>query len=72
MPKPLQQECQSVLMDIYITEDQIKKKLSGLLPSNSPGPDDIHPGCIKKLADVIAKPLQTIVNTSLQTHKLPV
>ena len=25
IPKPLQQECQSVLMDIYITEDQIKR-----------------------------------------------
>ena len=70
-PKPPQQEYQSVLKDIYITEDQIKKKLSGLLPSKSPGPDDIHPGFIKELADEIAKPLQTIFNTSLQTHKLP-
>ena len=57
-PKPPQQEYQSVLKDTYITEDQIKKKLSGLLPSKSPGPDDIQPKFIKELADAITKPLK--------------
>ena len=57
--------------NISITEDRIRKKLRGLLPSKCPGPDDIHPSLLKELADVLAKPLETIFNTSLQTHRLP-
>ena len=36
-------------------------------PNKSPGPDGIHPKALKELAEILAKPLTIIFNTSIQT-----
>ena len=62
---------QSILDDIEITEEIIKKKLEKLNVTKSPGPDNIHPRVLKELAACLAKPLLIIFKTSLRTGRLP-
>ena len=40
-------------------------------PNKSPGPDGIHPKALKELAEILAKPLTIIFNTSIQTGIVP-
>ena len=36
-------------------------------PNKSPGPNGIHPKALKEFAEILAKPLTIIFNTSIQT-----
>ena len=71
IPGPKMQYYEAPLNTMHITEDQILKKLKQIKTAKSPGPDQLHPKLIKELADVLAKPLAIIYNTSLQTRTLP-
>ena len=44
------------LVDVIITEEKVKKKLSGLKPSSAPGPDKVWAKVLHSLSDVLAKP----------------
>ena len=56
---------------IYITMDEIKKRLSKLDPNKAKGSDDIHPWLLKELADIVAEPLCLLFKLSFQTSSLP-
>ena len=56
---------------MHITEGQVVKKLKAIQLAKSPGPDQLHPKLIRELADVLAKPLSIVYNTSLQKRTLP-
>ena len=71
IPGPKTQKYDVPLNTMHITEEQILKKLRKIQTAKSPGPDQMHPKLIKELADVLAKPLSIIFNTSLQTRTLP-
>ncbi len=51
--------------------EDIEKKLRGLNPSKSPGPDKVCTSILKETAQVIAKPLAIIFQTSMDTSILP-
>ena len=59
------------LLNINITEEMVKKKLSKLKICKSPGPDGLHPRVLKELTDVIYKPLYLIYLFSLDKGQLP-
>ncbi len=61
----------SILDNIDISEDDIRKRLLKLNISKSPGPDGLHPRVLKELANTIARPLMRIFQTSLTEGKLP-
>ncbi len=54
-----------------ITEKQIKEYLNNLDPTKAAGPDKVHPRVLRELSEVLAKPLQTIFNSSLRTGVVP-
>ena len=56
---------------IEITEAMVKKKLDGLNPNKSAGPDGLHPRVLRELSEVISKPLTTIMHKSLTEEQLP-
>ena len=49
----------------------MKKKLKDLDASKSGGPDGINAGILKELSDVIADPIATLFNRSMNEGKLP-
>ena len=57
--------------NVKITEEMVNEKLSNLIKTKSAGPDGIHPRVFWELSDVIAKPLTTIFNSSLQQREIP-
>ena len=59
------------ITDINITTDEIKKALSSLNCTKSPGPDNIHPKILKELASELALPLKILFDKTLKTGKLP-
>ena len=61
----------SVMDDINITENGIRKLLKDLDPSKSPGPDNIGPRVLKELADDIAPILLLIYHRSLASGEVP-
>ena len=61
----------SKVINIEITQELIQKKLCKLNVNKSPGPDNLHPGVVKELADVLVKPLHIIFNLSLRLGKIP-
>ena len=71
LPQPNELEIQSRLTDLGITEESVKKKLSKLRTDKNLGLDGVHPLVLKNLATVLAGPLVSIFNTSLQTGKVP-
>jgi len=56
---------------IVVNEDDVYKQLSTLNENKSPGPDNIHPAVLKKMAGVWTYPLTTLYQNSLQTGTLP-
>ena len=50
----------TILADIEFTEEGVRKKLSKLKISKSPGPDGHHPRVYQELAEVISSPLYSL------------
>ena len=60
------------LVNMVITEEMVLDKLQNIEKSKAAGPDDVSPDYLKEMAQQIAKPLQRIFTTSLETAKIPV
>ena len=58
--------------NLIITEEMVLDEILLLKISKSPGPDDIHPIMLVKLAPLLAKPLTFLFNTTLRTGKIPI
>ncbi len=56
---------------MHITEEEVQKRLSKLKTSKSPGPDGLHPLILKETADIIAYPLMSLFQSSLDEGVLP-
>ena len=61
----------SGMEDFAFEVTNIKKILSDLNPSKSPGPDDLHPRVYKELADVLAIPLTMLYNKCVESGEIP-
>ena len=61
----------SILRDIEITEEMVKKVLTNLNVNKSAGPDGITPRLLKKCSESLTKPLTMIFRKSLQTGDVP-
>ena len=59
------------LTDVNITEEKVRKKLSGLKPSAAPGPDKVWARVLHSLADVLAEPLAYVYNKLLEEEAVP-
>jgi len=59
-PRPLQ---------VPISSDEIVKALSSLKNGRATGPDNLPSECLKYLAEDVALPLATIINTMFQKHE---
>ena len=69
--KVIPNKTESKLLNIEVTQDIVKKKLSKLKIGKNPGPDGIHPRVLKELLEVISLPLTIIFKTSIAHGKLP-
>lgn len=56
--------------DWKITEEIVQEQLSALSSQSSPDPDGIHPHFIKQCAVTLAKPIENIINASLDKGSL--
>ncbi|KFV81576.1 hypothetical protein N308_13167, partial [Struthio camelus australis] len=54
-----------------VEEDQVREHLNKLDIHKSTGPDEIHPGVLRELVDVIARPLSIIFERSWRTGEVP-
>lgn len=61
----------TVLENITVFEDEIKRYIEKMKISKSPGPDAFHPRHLKELKDVISGPLAKIFNKSLNEGIVP-
>jgi hypothetical protein len=59
------------LQGVDISVEDVRKKLTGLKVSKSPGPDGIHPRVLKELSDELSIPLQHIFVKSVSEGILP-
>ena len=56
---------------VYFTEEQITKKVLGLKPTSSAGPDHISSKILKENIEALSAPLTKIFNKSIQTSEVP-
>ena len=61
----------SVINEIEINLDIVKKKLDALLINKSSGPDGLSARELKEMSDVIAMPVYILFKNSLQTGAIP-
>jgi hypothetical protein len=59
------------MQDLYISPENVVKKLNALKISKSPGPDGLHPRVLKEVCSEISQPLSLIMNKSLKEGVLP-
>ena len=57
--------------DLIVTEESVFKKLSALIPTKAPGPDDVPGWLLKENADILERPITTIVNSSFRETRVP-
>ena len=59
------------LTDLIISKEAVENKLKKLDANKANGPDQIPPRVLKELSSVIAEPLTTLFNQSIQEGKVP-
>ena len=57
--------------DLQFDTTDVEKLLSALVPNSAPGPDELHPLLLQKLADIVAAPIAHIFRLSLDEGHLP-
>ena len=70
-PQLARRDIKVAMPHLETTEAMVKKKLDGLNPNKSAGPDGLHPRVLSELSEVISKPLATIMQKSLTEEQLP-
>ena len=58
-------------LNLVITKEAIRKKMSELKANKSPGPDSMHPRVMKELVEVLVNPLYLIFQLSIKLGKIP-
>ena len=71
IPEPKQQETSAAIHTTFFSEARIKKKLTTLNTSKSPGPDNLHSRVLKEVAQSIAKPIQQLFSLTMNKGSLP-
>ena len=71
IPEPKQQETSAAIHTTIFSEARIKKKLTTLNTSKSPGPDNLHSRVLKEVAQSIAKPIQQLFSLTMNKGSLP-
>ena len=61
----------SKMKNIVIDQNGVHKQLKSLNPHKAAGPDGISPRVLQELADVLAAPLTTLFQTSLDKATVP-
>lgn len=61
----------SPLIDLNITEEKVKKKISALRPNAAPGPDRVTPKLLQSVNDAICSPLTMLFRQSLSEGCVP-
>ena len=61
----------TTLEQYTITQEEVRKKLSKLNPSKSPGSDNIHPRVLREMSNVLDKPLTVLYQTTLESGRIP-
>ena len=62
---------QTKISSIVFPVEAVEKKLKNLNANKSPGPDELHPRLIAELAEILSEPLTILLNSSLQSGKIP-
>ncbi|RUS84500.1 hypothetical protein EGW08_007739 [Elysia chlorotica] len=57
--------------DMYVTEEDVIKKLNRLDPNKAPGPDNISSSILKQCSNELAAPLAILMNKSLEEGVIP-
>lgn len=71
IPRLQQQQYEDQLIDIDISDEDIRTTLSKLKPGKSMGTDDIHPYALRETASSVAKPLGIIFRQSIREGAIP-
>ena len=59
------------LSDVHVDNQVVRKKLDKLRYDKAPGADDMHPRCLKEIAEEICSPLTMILRKSLDQGVIP-